>query len=111
MNDYGPMIYYALMTRRAIVFDWSLWKFDPSPLFSEPVPSWSLEQVQRSLHAHGLDYAALSSASLGKGESLMKLARAEQSEVLLLEPSESARSGWLSVFFSEPELGAQFSML
>ena len=95
MNDYGPMIYYALMTRRAIVFDWSLWKFDPSPLFSEPVPSWSLEQVQRSLHAHGLDYAALSSASLGKGESLMKLARAEQSEVPLLEPPESARSGWL----------------
>jgi hypothetical protein len=111
MNDYGPMIYYALMTRRAIVFDWSLWKFDPSPLFSEPVPSWSLEHVQRSLHAHGLDYAALSSASLGKGESLMKLARAEQSEVPLLEPSESARSGWFIVFFSEPELGAQFSML
>ena len=102
MNDYGPMIYYALMTRRAIVFDWSLWKFDPSPLFSEPVPSWSLEQVQRSLHAHGLDYAALSSASLGKGESLMKLARAEQSEVPLPEPSESARSGWFSVFFPEP---------
>jgi hypothetical protein len=45
-NEIAPLLLFAIISKRAVVFDWSRWRFNPSVFLGAHAADWDLSQVQ-----------------------------------------------------------------
>ena len=45
-NEIAPLLLFAILSKRAVVFDWSRWRFNPSVFLGAEAAEWDLSQVQ-----------------------------------------------------------------